>query len=124
VGKPRYLGWALDPEDRERLLKDFPPAYDAVVADHVTLGLASEYELPDARTGEVVGWTDDGRGVQALVVRIEGQTRRPDGSTYHLTWSLGRGRRAVESNDVIARQGWTSVDPPRPIRLTPRSWPD
>ena len=70
--------------------------------------------------GEIVGQADDGRGVQAHVVRIGGTTKRPDGSTYHITWSLdrSRGRKPVESNDVIARQGWTAC-PPIPIRFSP-----
>src|SRR5919107_332704 len=59
--------------------------------------------------GVVVGVADDGAGVQALVVEIGGTTRRPDGSTYHVTWSLGPGRRAVESNDVIRACGWTAA---------------
>lgn len=120
-----YVGWALHPQDREALLEAFPPAYPKVVADHVTLSLASvmKGDLPKARAGEVVGITDDGAGVQALVVRIEGTTDRPDGSTYHLTWSLGPGRRAVESNEVLRERGWTAIDTPRPIRLDPRRWP-
>jgi hypothetical protein len=61
----------------------------------------------------VVGVADDGAGVQALVVEIGGTTRRPDGSAYHITWSLARGRRAAESNDVIRERGV-------PIRRGPR----
>lgn len=120
-----YVGWALHPDDRAALLAAFPPAYEKVVADHVTLGLTSQFEgaLPGARSGEVIGLADDASGVQALVVRIEGTTDRPDGSTYHLTWSLGPGRRAVESNDVLRERGWSPVAPPWPIRLEPRFWP-
>lgn len=121
-----YVGWALHPEDRQALLNAFPPAYPKVVADHVTLSLTSLMKgagLPTARSGEVVGSTDDGQGVQALVVRIEGTTDRPDGSTYHLTWSLGPGRKAVESNDVLRERGWTPIERPWPIRLEPRLWP-
>lgn len=118
-----WVGWALPTEDREALLEAFPPAYRKVVADHVTLGLSSVYGLPAAREGEVVGVADDGQGVQALVVSIGGTTDRPDGSTYHLTWSLGSGRRAVESNDVLRERGYTPIERPWPIRLEPRRWP-
>ena len=38
----------------------------------------------------MVGVDDDGAGVQALVVEIGGAARRPDGSTYHITWSSRR----------------------------------
>jgi len=117
----RIVGWLLDPRDREHLLALFPPAYARVVAHHVTLGLGSEaaLPLPTAAEGAVVGSTDDGAGVQALVVEIAGTTDRPDGSTYHITWSLRGGREAVESNAVLRSRGWTASGQRHPIRLTP-----
>ena len=56
-----------------------------------------------------------------LVVAIDGTTDRPDGSTYHISWSLdpARGRRAVQSNEVIRRCGWVALDQPVPVKLTP-----
>ena len=69
----------------------------------------------------MVGEADDGAGVQALVVAIGGTTDRPDGSTYHITWSLGPGRAAKESDDVIRDRGWTALAQPVPIRLRPRT---
>ena len=115
----RAIGWTLNPDDRAALLVRFAPLYPQVVATHVTLDAEAppERPLPTGRSGELVGQADDGVGVQALVVRIGETTDRPDGSTYHLTWSLGPGRRAVESNAVIAARGWASVDPPIPVRL-------
>ena len=106
--------------NRNRLLALFPPAYPNVVAHHVTLGLGSEADLPLPREtdGTVVVVGDDGRGVQALVVEIGGTTDRPDGSTYHITRSLGAGREAVESNDVL-RRGWTASGQRHAIRLAP-----
>lgn len=120
----RYVtGWKLDRGDRARLLERFPPAYANAVADHVTLAakVGKDAALPTETSGEIVGIADDGHGVQAMVVRIGGTTDRPDGSSYHITWSLDRakGRRAVESNDVIAKRGWTPLPEPVPIRLQP-----
>jgi hypothetical protein len=57
--------------------------------------------------------------VEARVVAIDGSTGRPDGRTYHMTWSLGPGRRAKESNDVLRSRGWTRIDRPVPITLIP-----
>ena len=54
-----------------------------------------------------------------MVVTIDGDTARPDGSTFHITWSLGDGRRARESNDVLKERGWSEFDHPIPITLTP-----
>lgn len=113
-----FRGWKVPPGERGRLLETFPPAYPQVVADHVTF---EGEQPPAARRCRVVGVADDGAGVQALVVEIDGTTERPDGSRYHITWSLDRsaGRTAVESNDVIRSQGWRGVTPVE-VALEPR----
>ncbi len=115
------IGWKVDPADREQLLQQFKPRYAKTIADHVTLKprVAHDAALPAETQGVIVGRSDDGRGVEALVVQIDGATDRPDGSTWHITWSLAEGRRAVESNDVIRERGWEPVDPPLPVRLIP-----
>lgn len=117
----RTIGWLLDEADRATLLARFPPAWPDVMAHHVTLASKTTEPLPTATAGEVVGQTNDGEGLQALVVAIDGTTDRPDDSTYHITWSLdkARGRRAIESNEVLREQGWDRLDTPIPIRLTP-----
>jgi hypothetical protein len=113
-----YTGWLVDPQMRPALLARFPPRYARVVAHHVTLKFGDrEAEPPQDTEGEIVGEADDGQGVQALVVRIGGDTRRPDGGTYHITWSLAGGREARESNDVIAQGGWKPVEPAASLRL-------
>jgi hypothetical protein len=115
------IGWKLDPDQRAELLLQFPPKYRNAIADHVTLRskAARNAVLPDETQGEIVGRADDGAGVEAMVVRINGTTDRPDGSTYHITWSLADGRRAKESNDVIAALGWAPFDLPMPVALAP-----
>ncbi|MFN3512171.1 MAG: hypothetical protein ACK41C_03945 [Phenylobacterium sp.] len=120
-----FIGWEVDREDRARLLERFPAAYAETVADHVTLkfGLEAKPQLPHETEGRIVGFADDGGGVQAAVVEIEGTTDRPDGGVYHITWSLAEGRAAKESNDVIAERGWTPVEPQALVRLRPRRWP-
>ena len=116
-----FTGWKLDPEERATLLAQFPPRYERVIADHVTLAFKpTNPKLPTETEGEIVGETDDGAGVQALVVRIAGTTDRPDGSTYHITWSLGPGRDAKESNDVLRDRSWRALDRERRIRLKPK----
>jgi hypothetical protein len=116
-------GWTLDEHDRENLLARFKPLYPDVIAHHVTLrtGTDDRTALPTETRGEIVGEVDDGAGVQALAVRIGGTTDRSDGSTYHITWSLdrARGRRPVESNDVLRTFGWHPLAVPIPIRLIP-----
>lgn len=119
------IGWKLDREQRKELLQQFPPRYGEVDADHVTLrsGVSEDARLPEEVLGEIVGRADDGAGVEAMVVSLGGTTDRPDGSTYHITWSLEPGRHARESNDVIAAGGWTPLDLPMPVKLEPARWP-
>ena len=121
MGHGNVTGWKLPDEDRARLLERFPPRYERTIADHVTLkvGSGKDAELPTADRAEVVGRADDGDSLECLVVGIDGTTDRPDGSTYHITWSLGPRRKAKESNDVLAEQGWDKLDAPIPIALRP-----
>ena len=121
MAKPgSVIGWTLDEAERATLLKQYPPRFAKVVAHHVTLATdAEDRELPDAVRAEIVGRADDDQGVDAMVVAIDGDTARPDGSTFHITWSLGEGRRARESNDVLKERGWSEFGHPVPITLTP-----
>jgi hypothetical protein len=118
-------GWKLDRDQRKELLQQFPARYGNVVADHVTLKAkaAEGAPLPGEVIGEIIGRADDGQGVEAMVVSIDGGTERPDGGTWHITWSLGEGRKARESNDVIAARGWEAFDLPMPVQLAPARWP-
>ena len=120
------LGWKLDRAERDDLLRRFPPRYARAIADHVTFEAAASPDAPlpgPAPDAEIVGRADDGKGVEAMVVRLGGTTDRPDGSTWHITWSLRPGRRAKESNDVIAASGWTDFQEPVPVALIPARWP-
>lgn len=116
-------GWRLPRDEREALLARFPPIWPDVIADHVTLeaSASANTALPAAQAGAVIGHVNDGEGLQALVVAIDGTSRRPDGSTYHITWSLdrARGREAKESNRVLANREWAELDAPIPITLVP-----
>jgi hypothetical protein len=120
MAKPgSVVGWKLDRGEREELLKAHPPAYEKVVADHVTLKVDPKAPLPPRVKAAIVGSTDDQEGVQAMVVTIDGATDRPDGSTYHITWSLGPGRKARESNDMLGEKGWEALLQPIDIELEP-----
>jgi hypothetical protein len=123
MAKPGTVtGWKLSQVDRELLLRQFPPRYGNVVADHVTLRSDATPETPlpaKPDSSNVVGRADDGRSLECLVVEIDGTTDRPDGSTYHITWSMGAGRRARESNDLLRDRGWTHIEAPIPVELEP-----
>jgi hypothetical protein len=122
MAKPGTVtGWKLPQSEREPLLQRFPPKYENVVADHVTLrvGATAETPLPRKPDARIVGRADDGRSLECLVVELDGTTDRPDGSAYHITWSLGPGRKARESNDVLRDQGWDHLPTPIPVELEP-----
>ena len=122
MAKPGTVtGWKLPKGERDRLLERFPPKYANVIADHVTLrvGATPDTPLPRKAPAQVVGRTDDGESLEALVVELDGTTHRPDGSTYHVTWSLGPGRQARESNDVLRDRGWEWLSASIPIELEP-----
>jgi hypothetical protein len=115
-------GWKLPRDEREQLLQRFAPKYAYVIADHVTLrtGATPKTPLPrEPRTARIVGRADDGQSLECMVVELDGTTGRPDGSTYHITWSLGPDRKARESNDVIRDQGWKPIPAPIDVTLEP-----
>jgi hypothetical protein len=115
------IGWKLDRQQRGELLERFPGRFRNIVADHVTLAAksAADAPLPEEAEGRIVGRADDGKGVEAMIVAIGGTTDRPDGSTYHITWSLENGRKARESNDMLAAQPWVMFDSPIDLKLIP-----
>ena len=121
VAKPgSVIGWKVDRGERETLLTRFPPRYGKPVADHVTLETdAGRKPLPGEAGARIVGRADDGEGVEAMVVALDGSTGRPDGSTFHITWSLPERRRARQSNDVIRTRGWQRFDEPVPVTVKP-----
>ena len=115
-------GWKLSQEDRSVLLNRFPPKYHDVIADHVTLrvGATSQTLLPRRPDrSRIVGHADDGNSLECMVVELDGSTDRPDGSTFHITWSLGPGRKARESNDLLRERKWERLPSPIDIRLEP-----
>ena len=128
MAKPGTVtGWKLPESEREPLLQHFPPKYSKVDADHVTLraGVGIDDDKPAPVSCRIVGRADDGEGVEAMVVEIDGTTDRPDGSTYHITWSLDRtkGRRAGESNEVIRDRGWAAFAEPVDVSVIPARFP-
>jgi hypothetical protein len=118
------VGWKVDAAQRETLLARFPPKYAKAIADHVTLkaNVPSSTKLPGEVKARIVGRADDDEGVEAMVVEIDGTTHRPGGGTYHITWSLAEGRKAKESNDVIAAKGWQPIGDGVDVKLDPASF--
>ena len=81
-----YTGWLVPKEERDRLLRVFPPVYPDLVAHHVTreFGVPLDGPVLQETSGTVVGISIRD-GMQALVVSIGGTIRRTDGGTFHVT---------------------------------------
>ena len=126
AGPGSVIGWKLDRNAREELLQRFPPRYPETIADHVTLQSNAKTEpLPPPVDARIVGRADDGDSLEAMVVAIEGSVDRPDGSIFHITWSLdaARGRRAKETNKLIQERGWRKFDESISVRIEPARFP-
>jgi hypothetical protein len=118
-----YLAFNLTEDAIERLRRKFPPRYERFVCHHVTIvfGVHAPAQLPPVSSAiAVVGHLDDGLGLEALIVEVDGSRQRPDGGAFHITHSLAPGRRSAESNEAIRSHGWTALAEPIPIAATPR----
>lgn len=113
-----YEAFVLTEESRQALKAAFPPKYPEWIGHHITHRFPAR-KRPNLPYGEhthgnfdVIGYAED-TGIELFVVRVCGRTTRPDGGTYHLTWSLDRslGRKPFHSNAVLAEKGFTPVDP-------------
>ncbi len=118
-----YSGWEIGEEDRAMLLTLFRPQFPDVIAHHVTLspGVKKGTPAPDAADIRVVGYVK-GEGVEALIVEVNGTTKRERGGHYHITWSIDReaGFQPVHSNDLIAEKGFERIVSVIPIKTIPK----
>lgn len=111
-----YEAFVLTPESRTHLLDNIEPKYTEVIAHHVTHRFGVP-ENPEGGYGKIVSITVVGYaeedGLEALVVHVNGEAKRPDGKRYHITLSLDRekGKKPQMSNQLIAA-GFTQLNQP------------
>ena len=109
-----YTSYLLTPKSRKFLLNKFPPKYKRVLADHVTyeVRVSKDTSLPSPADLKVVGYKNDEEGIEALVVAVNGSLDRPDGNTYHVTWSLDPDKfKPKDSNDMLQQGDYTLILP-------------
>lgn len=116
-----YSGYQLT--DRADVLAQlaaagYPPQFQTVVAEHVTYAYPDPNRAPSVRRVEIVGHAC-GDGVEAFLVRVDGNTRRPRGGLFHLTYSLAPGRTAKESKTLIRSATVTPLPAPIRVAVTP-----
>jgi hypothetical protein len=119
--KSGYMAYTLSSSSRQQLLSHFKPKYPEVICGHVTYKFPAKStdELPpEVKEAHVVGY-ENGDGIEAVVVEINGSKTRPDGKLYHITLSLDRakGKKPVHSNDLV-NKSYQHVSPIA-IHLTP-----
>lgn len=109
-----YTAYVLNEKSRQILASAFPPKYSKWVGHHVTVefGVPEGTPIPESAKIAVVGYADNGSGLEALIVEVNGSIHRPDGRTYHITWSLNPNvYKPKDSNELIALNGFDKVDP-------------
>jgi hypothetical protein len=108
-----YIAFALLEGSRAQVLKRFPSRFAVVRCDHITYlyGVPGDSELPSAAAVVAHAYVCE-PGLEALVVAVNGSTRRRDGSIYHVTLSRDEGRSSVESNALVANEDlWQPLEP-------------
>lgn len=122
--KNGYQAFELDGASRSRLAQQFPPKFSEFIGHHIThkFGVWSTEPLPDDADIKVVGYAVDPEGIEALVISVNGTTTRPDGKTYHCTWSLDRdkGFKPVNSNSLIEKSGYERLSSAINIHAKPK----
>ncbi len=120
-----YSGYLL--KNPNSLFDQIPTRYPKKIAHHVTHKFPAQHEeLPPKITSAqiIAEYWDDEMGVQAVEVMLDGSTIRPDGKTYHITWSLdpAKGAKPVMSNQLIANPHSQKriINPPIDIVLEPK----
>lgn len=116
-----YTAYVLDDASRQALAEKFPPKYSTFVGHHVTVefGVPKETPPPPPAKLKVVGYIDSEDGLEALVVAVNGDTIRPDGKVFHITWSLDNTKyKPVNSNDLLKGKRYT-IKKAIPFSATP-----
>ena len=109
-----YLGWLILPTSKSYLLHLIPPMFDKILADHVTFlyPAFSNDPLPPQAELLAVGSAVDPQGLQAVVVSVDHNVYRQDGSVYHCTWSLDPHKFKPQHSNDLLRKGWEEFSLP------------
>jgi hypothetical protein len=117
--KSGYIALVLDEESRSKLLTAYPPRFPDIIAHHITLafGIPLSQDILDGFISvfgnsivEVVGCVSGG-GVDAAVVRVNGNLYRPDTKVFHITLSIDRstGVKPVDANKLLVSYPWNMI---------------
>ena len=115
-----YVGVFLPPEERQWLLKKFPPVHSVTQADHLTVWFHTwgvPIDLSSLNFGErvplkVIGYAEDGQAQAVLVQPPAGLS--PHARVPHITISTAPGVQPIYSNILV------KADPKRVAPFTLR----
>lgn len=110
--------YELSEKSRTELMEKFPPKYSKPYGDHITLDVGGTDEMVPAspKKVEVLGIADDGNGLEAMIVRVDGSLARPsDGKIFHCTWSLEPDKTASIDLDILTPKDERKEKPYRPV---------
>lgn len=113
-----YTAYTLTNVSRKKLYLLYPPKYPEFIGHHITeeFGVPAGTEAPaDPVLVQVVGYIDNGEGVEGFLVEVDGTSDRPSGGKYHITWSIDRdkGFKPFHTNDHTG-----DATPISPITIT------
>ena len=117
-----YTAHVFTEDSRKKLAERYPPKYSKFVGHHVTeqFGVRKGVEAPEQADVEVVGYLDSQDGLEVLVVAVNGSDKRPDGGTYHITWSLEPDKYAPKDSNMLIKVAGYDQAYPISIHTTPQ----
>lgn len=91
-----YNGYEIEKGSREKLITLYPPKYPNFIGHHITekFGVKDGTVPKQPEKVIIVGYINNGKNLEGFLVSVDGTVNRPDGSKYHLTWSLDRSKGA------------------------------
>ena len=121
-----YSAYTLTEESRAMLLASHSPLFSKTICHHIThqFPVKSEDDLPPTPiTVKVIGYNVSRViGVECFVVEIDGRSRRPDNSIYHITISVDENKKArpAQSNELLRKNGYNRLYSPIDIEVIPQ----
>lgn len=116
-----YTAYVLTDKSRKEILEKFPPAYEKIIAHHITLKYGTSQQEPAPlmpHLVRIIGYINSNDGVEGLLVDVDGTTIRPDGNKFHITLSISNNRKPVETNNYTSI---TQPIEPMIIEVIPRN---
>lgn len=116
--KGHYLAFVLSESARAMLLLSFHARFSKVYCHHVTI----EFHLTEEKLAAIMKQLGDRVKVyltgfsrmdnlELATVKVNGSTKRHDGGTYHVTYSLNPPKKPVDSNELLLATGGQPMYP-------------